>query len=83
MLLYGIALTMTQTAATTLIQENTETSMQGRVFGLLSSAYALFLPMGMAAFGPLADAMSMKIIMIASGSILVLLGGTVYIAKAD
>jgi len=82
MLLYGIALTITQTAATTLIQENAEASMQGRVFGLLSSAYALFLPIGMAVFGPLADAMSMKIIMITSGSILVLLGGTVYVSKA-
>ncbi len=82
MLLYGIALTITQTAATTLIQENAEASMQGRVFGLFSSAYALFLPIGMAVFGPLADVMSMKIIMIASGSILVLLGGTVYITKA-
>ncbi|WP_026295133.1 MFS transporter [Sediminispirochaeta bajacaliforniensis] len=82
MLLYGIALTITQTAATTLIQENAEVSMQGRVFGLLSSAYALFLPIGMAVFGPLADTMSMKIIMIASGLILFLIGGTVHISTA-
>ena len=44
MLLYGVALTMVQTATTTLIQEKADASMQGRVFGLMGSMYAGFCP---------------------------------------
>lgn len=42
MLLYGIAITMVQTATTTLIQEKVEGSMQGRIFGLLGAMYSVF-----------------------------------------
>lgn len=73
MLVYGIALTVVQTATTTLLQENAEPAMQGRVFGLLGSMYSGFLPIGMAVFGPLADVMPLKWIMIASGVALMLI----------
>lgn len=73
MLIYGIALTAVQTAATTLIQEKAEPSMQGRVFGLLGSMYSGFLPVGMAIFGPLADYVPLQWIMICSGIALVLI----------
>ena len=73
MLLYGIALTTVQTATTTLIQEKAEPSMQGRVFGLLSSMYAGFLPVGMAVFGPLADVVPLQWIMVGSGVALILI----------
>ena len=75
MLLYGVALTMIQTATTTLIQERAEASMQGRVFGLMGSMYSGFLPVGMAVFGPLADAIPLQWIMIGSGAALFLLAG--------
>ena len=75
MLLYGVALTMIQTATTTLIQERAEASMQGRVFGLMGSMYSGFLPIGMAVFGPLADAIPLQWIMIGSGAALFLLAG--------
>ena len=42
MLLYGIALTVVQTTVTTLLQERTDFSFRGRVFGLLSSMYSVF-----------------------------------------
>ena len=42
MVCYGVALTMVQTAITTMLQEKTDTSMQGRVFGLLGTMYAGF-----------------------------------------
>ena len=58
MALYGTALTVVQTAITTMLQEHTEADMQGRVFGLLSTMYAGCLPLGMAIFGPLADVVS-------------------------
>lgn len=73
MALYGIALTAVQTATTTLIQEKAELSMQGRVFGLLGSMYSGFLPVGMAVFGPMADAVPLEWIMVASGVALILI----------
>lgn len=73
MLLYGIAITMVQTATTTLIQEKVELSMQGRVFGLLGAMYSGFLPVGMAVFGPMADVISLRWIMIGSGIALMVL----------
>lgn len=73
MIIYGIAITMVQTATTTLIQEKAETSMQGRVFGLLGAMYSGFLPVGMAIFGPMADEIPLRWIMIGSGVALVVL----------
>ncbi len=73
MIIYGVAITMVQTATTTLIQEKAEISMQGRVFGLLGAMYSGFLPVGMAIFGPMADEISLKWIMIGSGIALIAL----------
>jgi MFS transporter, DHA3 family, macrolide efflux protein len=75
MLVYGIALTVIQTAATTLLQEHTEEAMQGRVFGLLGSVYSFCLPAGMTVFGPLADVVPLKILMAVSGVLLVVAAG--------
>ena len=78
MALYGIALTTVQTTITTMLQEHSEASMQGRVFGLMSSLYSSCYPMGMALFGPLADAIPLQGIMILSGVALLLVAGTAY-----
>ena len=77
MFVYSIALTMIQTATTTIIQEKAENSMQGRVFGLMGAMYSGFLPVGMAIFGPLADMLPLQWIMVGSGIALVLV--TVYL----
>ena len=71
---YGVALTSVQTALTTLLQEKTEPFMQGRIFGLFSSMYSGFLPLGMAVFGPLADHIPLRILMALSGAALIGLG---------
>ena len=73
MIIYGVAITMVQTATTTLIQEKAEMSMQGRVFGLLGAMYCGFLPVWMAIFGPMADEISLQWIMIGSGIALIAL----------
>ena len=78
MALYGIALTTVQTTITTMLQENSETSMQGRVFGLMSSLYSSSYPIGMVLFGPLADFIPLQGIMIFSGGALLLTAGAVY-----
>lgn len=81
MLLFGIALTTVQTAVTTLIQENAAADVQGRIFGLMSSMYAGFLPFGMAVFGPLADIMPLQWLMAASG--LGLLGCGLFVSQSQ
>ena len=77
MFVYSIALTMIQTATTTIIQENAQKSMLGRVFGLMGAMYSGFLPIGMAIFGPLADMLPLQGIMVGSGIALVLV--TIYL----
>jgi DHA3 family macrolide efflux protein-like MFS transporter len=74
MVVFGIILTVVQTASTTFLQENTSEDMIGRVFGLFGSVYSLALPLGMVIFGPLADYISLKVLMIVSGIALVMLG---------
>ena len=71
MFVYSIALTIIQTATTTIIQENAESSMQGRVFGLMGAMYSGFFPIGMAIFGPLADVLPLQWILVGSGIALV------------
>lgn len=73
MFVYSLAITVIQTAATTLIQETADTTMQGRVFGLMGAMYSGFLPLGMLAFGPLADRMPLQWLMIGTGIPLILI----------
>ena len=77
MFVYSIALTIIQPATTTIIQENAQESMTGRVFGLMGAMYSGFLPVGMAVFGPLADVLPLQWVMVGSGIALVLV--TVYL----
>ena len=77
MFVYSIALTMIQTATTTIIQEKAESSMQGRVFGLMGAMYSGFLPVGMAVFGPLADVLPLQGVIVGSGIALIFV--TVYV----
>jgi len=81
MAVYGIALTMVQTAVTTLLQEKTETGMQGRVFGFLSAMYSGCLPLGMAVFGPLSDVVPLRLLMIVTGGALLVLTGFLRVDK--
>lgn len=67
MFLYSIALTIVQTSITTMIQEKADSSMLGRVFGLMGAMYSGFLPVGMAVFGPLADIFPLQWIMVGTG----------------
>jgi DHA3 family macrolide efflux protein-like MFS transporter len=56
--------------------------MQGRVFGFLSAMYSGCLPIGMAVFGPLADIVSMRLLMIVTGGALLLLAGMLGLDKS-
>ena len=74
MFLYSMAITAVQTATTTMIQETADAAMQGRVFGLMGAMYSGFLPLGMVAFGPVADVIPLPWLMIGTGLPLMLLG---------
>ena len=71
--LYGIALTAVQTTITTMLQEETESTMHGRVFGLMSSLYSSCYPIAMLLFGPMADKFPLQWIMILSGIVLIII----------
>ena len=73
MLLLGVCLTAAQTSVTTLIQERADVSMHGRVFGLMGAMYSGFLLIGMSVFGPLADVVSLPLMMILSGVLLAII----------
>lgn len=82
MFVYSEALAVIQTAVTTIIQERSESAMQGRVFGLMGAMYSGFLPVGMAIFGPLADLLPLQWIMVGSGIALVFVTAVLQ-TKAD
>lgn len=82
MFVYSEALTVNRTAVTTIIQERSESAMQGRVFGLMGAMYSGFLPVGMAIFGPLADLLPLQWIMVGSGIALVFVAAVLQ-ARAD
>ena len=82
MAVYGVALTMVQTASTTLLQENSTPEMSGRVFGLFGAAYSSFLPIGMVVFGLLADRISMRLLMVVSGGLLILMAAVMPFDKS-
>lgn len=82
MAVYGVALTMVQTASTTLLQENSTPEMSGRIFGLFGAAYSSFLPIGMVVFGLLADITSMRLLMVLSGILLILMAAVMFLDKS-
>ena len=82
MAVYGVALTMVQTASTTLLQENSTPEMSGRIFGLYGAAYSSFLPMGMVVFGLLADRTSMRSLMAVSGGLLILMATVMFLDRS-
>lgn len=67
MLAIGLAVPLFSTSFMTLIQETVPPERHGRVFGYVSIVMALATPIGMAVFGPLADVVSVQVLLIAAG----------------
>lgn len=63
-----------QSAVTTILQEESDPAMIGRVFGLMGSLYAGLMPFGSAVFGPLADMVSMGMLPVVCGVLLLGIG---------
>lgn len=69
-LLMGIAVPLFHTTSNVLIQEKVEEEFLGRVFGILAMIGSSMVPFGMLVFGPLADIVSIDIILLFTGTIL-------------
>lgn len=67
MFLLGLAVPFFSTPSTTVLQETVEPEMQGRVFGFVGIVMAVAMPFGMAVFGPLADVVSVELLLIMAG----------------
>ena len=63
----GIAVPAFSTSAMTLLQETVEPERQGRVFGFLGIVMAVAMPLGMSILGPLADVVSVELLLIVTG----------------
>ena len=51
----------------TLLQERVEPERQGRVFGFVGIVMAVSMPLGMIVFGPLADVVSVELLLVVAG----------------
>jgi MFS transporter, DHA3 family, macrolide efflux protein len=67
----GLAVPAFSTSSMTLLQETVEPERQGRVFGFVGIVIAVAMPLGMSVLGPLADVVSVEILLIATGAITV------------
>jgi MFS transporter, DHA3 family, macrolide efflux protein len=67
MFLVGLAVPLFSTSFMTLIQETVPPDRHGRVFGYVSIVMALAVPLGTAVFGPLADLVSVRVLLIGAG----------------
>ncbi len=77
----GIAMPIFNTPTMTMLQENIDSAYIGRVFGLFSMISSSMMPMGMLLFGPLADIIDIKWILIFTGVIMMLLSLTMFKTK--
>jgi DHA3 family macrolide efflux protein-like MFS transporter len=66
--LIGLTVPAFSTSAFTLLQETVEPERQGRVFGFVGIVMSLAMPIGMAILGPLADVVSVELLLIVTGA---------------
>lgn len=74
MFLAGIPMPMFNVPAVTLLQEIVAPDMQGRVFGVQQLITNTIMPVGMLIFGPIADVVSIEILLVLSSALLALPG---------
>lgn len=64
----GVVVPAFSTSAMTLLQETVEPERQGRVFGFVGIVMSVAMPLGMAMLGPLADLVSVELLLIVTGA---------------
>ncbi|MGN8244577.1 MFS transporter [Cellulomonas soli] len=71
MFLIGLGVPFFSTPAMTVLQETVEPEIQGRVFGFVGIVMAVAMPLGMAVLGPLADTVSVEVLLVICGVLMV------------
>lgn len=74
MFLEGVGMPFFSNPITVLLQEKVDMDMQGRVFGILQIVSSTAMPLGMVVFGPLADAVSIELLLIITGVLMAVVG---------
>ena len=78
MVLAGIPMPFFNASATTLLQEMVKPEMHGRVFGLQGLIWSAVMPLGMLIFGPIADAVSIQVILVICSALMAVPGVWIY-----
>ena len=81
MAVFGIAMPFYNTAATVLLQEHVEPDYLGRVFSLFTMLATSAMPLGMLVFGPLADVITVEVLLVVSSALMVIPGLWMYVDK--
>jgi DHA3 family macrolide efflux protein-like MFS transporter len=81
MFLAGVPMPMFNVPTTTLLQEMVDPDMQGRVFGVMQLITTTVLPLGMLVFGPLADFISIEILLILASGLMAIPGVWIFFNK--
>ncbi len=72
--LFGILMPAYHASAAVQLQEHVEVEYQGRVFGVQTMLMTSVMPLGMMAFGPLAEVVPIEILLLVTGAGMVILG---------
>ncbi|MEG0384464.1 MAG: MFS transporter [Solibacillus sp.] len=72
MALFGLAMPIFNTPTMTIIQEKVDTDYLGRIFGVFGMISTSMMPLGMLIFGPLADIISVEILLIGTGILMLI-----------
>lgn len=74
---FGVAMPFYNTGATVLLQEHVEPDYLGRVFSVFTMLMTSAMPLGMLVFGPLAEVVSVEVLLVATGLAMLLVLGWV------
>jgi DHA3 family macrolide efflux protein-like MFS transporter len=67
MAITGVVMPLWNTPSMVLLQTRVETAFMGRVLSVFTMVSSVMMPAGMIVFGPVADAVSIDIILVATG----------------
>ncbi len=71
MALVGIVLPIFNTPFTVLLQQKVEPEYMGRVFGVMNMISSSFMPLAMIFFGPVADLVEIELLLVVTGSLMI------------
>jgi DHA3 family macrolide efflux protein-like MFS transporter len=73
MALFGVAMPMSNTPTTVLLQEKVDPNYMGRIFGIFGMISTSMMPIGMLIFGPLSDIIEIEWLLVGTGLLVVVL----------